>query len=181
MSEESKTVITVALLAFAAAAWLWPLLMGIQFELEARKKRNEPPEYDERQRIARLRAGNHALFALLGFLGVWMAVDQFGWFAWTGSTLDLTLCALLLAWGVWAADCVLHDAFATWKDKRKDANAAALTFCIPMASFVRSFCVSGACMSWTPFLFACANALILASVIFYKYRKTKKAEIEDTP
>lgn len=181
MSKESQTIITVGLILFAILAWLWPFVAAMQMELEARRKRGEPPEYDERQRIARLRAGNHALFALLGFLGVWMAVDQFGWFAWTGSTLDLTLCALLLAWGVWAADCVLHDAFVTWKDKRKDANAAALTFCIPMASFVRSFCVSGACMSWMPFLFACANALILASVIFYKYRKTKKAEIEDTP
>ena len=58
LSEETKTVITAALLIFAAAAWIWPLALGIHLEQEARKKRNEPPEYDERQRIARLRAGN---------------------------------------------------------------------------------------------------------------------------
>ena len=50
MSEETKTIITVALLVFAAAAWIWPLALGIHLEQEARKKRNEPPQFDERQR-----------------------------------------------------------------------------------------------------------------------------------
>lgn len=181
MSKETQTIITVALLVFAAAAWLWPLLAAMQIELEERKKRNEPPEYDERQRLARLRAGNHALYTLLLFLLVWTILDQLGWFAWTQSVLDMALCALILAWGVWASDCILHDGFVRWKDKRKDANASVLVYCISMLFLVRSFCVSEVCASWVPFVFVCANALILAGVVFYKYRKAKRAEIEETP
>lgn len=173
MSEETKTIITIGLLLFTLAAWLWPLLMGMSLELEERKKRDEPPEYDERQRIARLKAGNHTLFVLLGFLGVWTAADQLAWFPWTGSTLDMTLCALMLAWGVWASDCILHDAFTTWKDKRKNANAAALVYCVSMLMFVRSFCVSGYCLSWMPFVFACADAAALAGTAFYKARRER--------
>ena len=180
MSEETKTVITVALLVFAAAAWLWPLALGVHLEMEEQKKRNEPPAYDERQRIARLRAGNHTLYALLGFLLVWTVADQFGWFEWTGSVLDMTLCALLLAWGVWASDCILHDALVTWKDKRRDANAFPLIYCW-MLFFWTNPTNSGwvGCESWLPFVFACVNTMALVIVILYKARKQKKAEIED--
>lgn len=182
MSRETQTIITVALLVFAAAAWLWPLLMGIQFELEARKKRNKPPEYDERQRIARLRAGNHALYALLGFLLLWTILDQLERFAWTKSILDMTLCALILAWGVWAADCILHDAFVTWKDKRKDADALALVYCWTMLFWTNpSDSGPGAFDSWLPFLFSCAYVVILSGIVIHRYRKRKKAEAEETP
>ena len=173
MSNEMKTFITIGLLLFALAAWLWPLLFGVQLELEERKKRGEPPEFDERQRLIRLRAGNHTLFVLLGFLVLWAAADQLGWFAWTSSMLDMTLCALMLAWGVWASDCILHDGFASWKDKRKDADAASLTYCVSMGLFVRSFCASGVCASWVPFIFACANSAALCAVLLYKYRRAK--------
>ena len=182
MSQETEKIITVALLVFAAAAWLWPLLMGMQFELEARKKRKEPPEYDERQRIARLRAGNHALYALLGFLLLWTVLDQLEWFAWTKSVLDMALCALILAWGVWAADCILHDAFVTWKDKRKDADALALVYCW-MLLFWTNPSDSGpeVCDSWMPFIFSCVYVVVLTGVVIYKVKRRKKTEIEDTP
>lgn len=113
---------------------------------------------------------------LLGFLGAWAAVDQVGRLPWTGSLLDMTLCALMLAWSVWAADCILHDAFVTWKDKRKNANAIVLTYCVSMSMFVRAFCVSGYCKSWMPFVFACAGAAVLAGVVLYKARQEKAAD-----
>lgn len=182
MSKETETVITVGLILFAILAWLWPLLAAIQIEEEDRKRRNEPPQYDERQRIARLRAGNHTLFVLLGFLGIWTVVDQFGWFAWTGSVLDMTLCALILSWGVWASECILHDAFITWKDKRKDANALALVYCW-MLFFWTNPSDSGpeVCDSWMPFIFSCVYAVVLTGVVIYKVKRRKKAEIEDAP
>lgn len=179
MSGEMKTLITVGLLLFALAAWLWPLLFGMQLELEERKKRGDPPEYDERQRLVRLRAGNHTLFALLGFLGLWTAADQIGWFAWTGSPLDMTLCALTLAWGVWASDCILHDGFTGWRDRRRNADAVALTYCVSMGMFVRAFCASGMCASWAPFVFACANPAALCAIMLLKARR--RAEAEDAP
>lgn len=181
MNKETETVITVGLILFAILAWLWPLLAAMQIEAEDRKRRNEPPQYDERQRIARLRAGNHALFVLLGFLGVWTVADQFEWFDWTGSVLDMTLCALLLSWGVWAGNCILHDGFVSWKDKRKDANASVLVYCTSMLFFVRSFCVSEVCVSWVPFLFACGNAVAMAVVVIWKARKEKRSAAEDAP
>ena len=176
MNEETKTVITAGLLLFALAAWFWPLFLAVHLVAGDRKKRGEPPGYDERQKIARLKAGNHTLFVLLGFLGAWAAVDQVGRLPWTGSLLDMTLCALMLAWSVWAADCILHDAFVTWKDKRKNANAIVLTYCVSMSMFVRAFCVSGYCKSWMPFVFACAGAAVLAGVVLYKARQEKAAD-----
>lgn len=182
MSKETQTIITVALLVFAAAAWLWPLLLGMQLELEARKKRGEPPQYNERQRIARLRAGNHALFALVGFLILWTILDQLGCFAWTGSVLDMTLCALILAWGVWASDCILHDAFITWKDKRKDADALALAYCWMLFIWTNpSDSGPEVCDSWLPFIFSCVYAVTLTGVVLCKARKRKRAEIEEAP
>lgn len=178
MSSETEKIITVGLLLFALLAWLWPLLAAMQMELDARKKRNEPPQYDERQKIARLQAGNHALFALLGLLVAWTAAEQFGC-PWTGSMLDMTLSGMILAWGVWAADCILHDAFITWKDKRKDANLLALAYCWMLFTWTSPHAGMQICESWLPFIFSCTYVVILLGVIIYKARKRKKAEAED--
>ena len=182
MSEETKTIITVALLVFAAAAWIWPLALGIHLEQEARKKRNEPPQFDERQRLAQLRAGNRALYALLGLLIIWTILDHFGWFSWTGFILDMTLCGLILAWGVWASDCILHDAFVPWKDKRKDADASALMYCWMLLFWTNpSDSGPGVCDSRMPFIFSCVYVAVLTGLIIYKMRKRKSAEVEEAP
>ena len=179
MSREMKTLMTAGLLLFALAAWLWPLLFGIQLELEEQKKRGEPPAYDERQRLVRLRAGNHTLFALLGFLGLWTAADQLGWFAWTGSTLDMALCALTLAWGVWASDCILHDGLIGWKEKRNSSDTFALTYTTTLLLISNSFRSSGVTDSWLPFIFAVADEAVLCAAVLYKYRKEKCADREE--
>ena len=181
MSEGTQTVIVILLVVFSLSAFIWPLALGVHLELEGRKKRGEPPDYDERQKLARLRAGNHALYVLLGFLVLWLIVDQVGAFSWTGSMLDMVLCAMLLTWCVWASDCVWHDGFSSWKDKRKDANAAALTYCTSMLMFVNSFCSSHMTASWMPFIFACGNMAVLCVVVLYKSRRDKKAEAEEMP
>lgn len=176
MSEETKKIITSGLLLFAALAWLWPLLLGMQMEMEERKKRNEPPQYDERQRIARLRAGNHTLFVLIGFLIAWTAADKFGRFDWTGSLLDMTLCGLILAWCVWASECILRDAFTTWKDKRKNADALSVYYCGLILFWINPASGPGLCGSWAPFIFACAGTAALFGIVIYKAWKRKKTE-----
>lgn len=178
MSDGTITVITVLLFVFALSAFVWPLALGVHLELEERKKRGEPPAYDERQKLARLRAGSHAMYTLLFFLVFWAVMDQIGWFDWTSSILDLVLCALMLAWCVWASDCIWHDAFITWKDKRKDADILGMNYSIPMMFFVRAFCAAEITTSWVPFIFACANIVVLCIVVFCKYRRDKKAEKE---
>ena len=85
----------------------------------------------------------------------------------------------MLAWCVWASDCILHDGFSSWKDKRKDADLMVITFSLPMATFVRSFCDSGIAASWVPFLFACADFVVFCAVLLYKWRREKRTEKEE--
>ena len=182
MSEGTMTLITILLFVFVLSGFIWPLALGVHLELEGRKKRGEPPAYDERQKLVRLRAGNHAMYALLGFLALWVIVDRTGWFSWTGSVLDLVMCAMLLAWCVWASECIQHDGFSSWKDKRKDADIVVITYSMPVIMFVRTFCDSEVTASWVPFILACANMAVLCAVLLYKWRREKRAEKEeDTP
>lgn len=172
MAEETKSIITVCLLLFAASAFIWPGAYAIYLEQQQRKK--ELPRFDERQRLARQQAGNHALYVLLGFLVLWAAVNQIGCFAWTDSVLDMALCALLLTWGVWASDCILHDGFTGWKEKNT-SNATALVYCTMMLNFVNTFRMSGIVDSWAPFAFAVGNILLLVVVVLYKGQKDRQA------
>ena len=179
MSDATITLITVLLFVFALSAFIWPFALGIQSELESRKKRGELPQYDERQKLARQRAGNHAMYVLLIFLVLWAILNQIGWFTWTNSILDLVLCALILTWCVWASDCILHDGFSSWKDKQKNADNLSGTYSIFIMLFVRPFCDSGITASWMPFVFACVNMAVLLGVMLYKTRRDKKSAQEE--
>lgn len=182
MSDETITLITILLVVFALSAFIWPFALGIHLELEGRKKRGEPPQYDERQKVARLRAGNHAMYVLLTFLVLWTIVNQLGWFTWTSSILDLVLCALILTWCVWASDCILHDGFSSWKDKQKNADALSGTYSLWIMMFVRPFCEYRITAAWLPFIFACVNTAVLLTVVLYKARRDKKTtQEEDVP
>jgi len=179
VSQETETIITVALIGFAVVAWLWPLMMGIYLEVEEQKKRNEPPQYDERQRLARMQAGNHALFVLVGFLNLWAVIDQLEWFPWTASILDMVLCAMLLAWCVWMSECILCDAFVTWKNKNLGPSGSAFFYVTVMINWTYNFWTTGIIDSAAPFVFACGNMLALCIVILYKRRKDKKPDVGD--
>ena len=182
MSDKTQFAFIIGMLVLLFGSYFG--IMGAigWLDKKEREKRGEPPRFDERQRIARLRAGNHALYALLGFLLLWTVLDQLEWFAWTKSILDMALCALILTWGVWAADCILHDAFVTWKNKRKDADALTLVYCWTLLLWTNpSDSGPEAVDSWLPFLFLCAYVVILSGIVIYKYRKRKKAEAEDMP
>lgn len=179
MSEGTITLITVLVFVFALSGFIWPLALGVHLEQEARKKRGEPPAYDERQKLARLRAGNHAMYVLLAFLALWAVVDRTGWFGWTESVLDLVLSAILLAWCVWASDCILHDGFSSWKDKRQDADVMVITYSMPVIMFVRTFCDCGITASWVPFIFACADLIVFCAVLLCKLKRAKRAEKEE--
>lgn len=179
MSKETTAFITILLFIFVLSAFIWPIALGMHLELEGRKKRGEPPAYDERQKLARLRAGSHAMYVLLFFLVLWAIINQLGWFDWTKSVLDLVLCAMLLTWCAWASDCILHNGFSSWKDKRKDADVMVITFSLPMAEVVRSLCDSDITASWVPFIFVCVDMVIFGAVLLYKWRREKYAEREE--
>ncbi|MDE7261019.1 MAG: hypothetical protein K2N78_02995 [Oscillospiraceae bacterium] len=175
MSDRAQTIFLICLLVFVVISWLWPYAMALQIEWEDRKKRGEPPDYDERQKLARLQAGNHALYTLLGFLLLWVAVDQIGWFAWTGYIQDMVLCGLMLAWCVWASECILNDAFVSWKNSKKiGPSGSAGIYGTLMLTWTNSFRSSGIIDSWVPACFACGNLVVLLAVTVYKERKDKK-------
>ena len=91
----------------------------------------------------------------------------------------MTLCGLILAWGVWASDCILHDAFVPWKDKRKDADASALMYCWMLLFWTNpSDSGPGVCDSRMPFIFSCVYVAVLTGLIIYKMRKRKSAGVE---
>lgn len=124
MTDGTKNLISAALLIFALSAFLWPLAGGIYIEQRDRRRRGEPPEYDERQALARLRAGSHALSFLLCYLAIWAVLELAGWFAWTGIIPLMILCGCLLTLMVWAADCILHDAWTGWSKRKQNVQGA---------------------------------------------------------
>lgn len=122
MSDGTITTITILLFVFVLSAFIWPIALGIHLELEGRKKRGEPPAYDERQKLARLRAGSRAMYALLFFLVLWAIVDQIGCFDWTASVLDLVLCALMLTFVVWSGECILRGAMLGFNQRKSESG-----------------------------------------------------------
>lgn len=143
-----------------------------------REKRGEPPRFDERQRLARLRAGNHALCALIAFMVVWTLLNQLNC-PWAQNIWTMLFCALLLTWGVWAADCILHDGLIGWKEKRNSSDTFALTYTTTLLLISNSFRSSGVTDSWLPFIFAVADEAVLCAAVLYKYRKEKCADREE--
>lgn len=147
--------------------WGGPMLAAVYCEKQEREKRGEPDSFDERQKLARQRAGNHALYVLVGFLAVWACADLGGWFPWTGSVLDLVLCALPLTWGVWTADCILHDAFTSWKEKNY-TDTLSLSIGVIMMNFVTPFWTGGLLKSRAPWYLAFGIVVALGGVVLYK-------------
>ena len=176
MSENIQFIMTIGILILIFGAYFGALALAGWYDQKERQKRGEPPRFDERQRIARLRAGNHTLYALLVFLILWTVLDQMDC-GWLGNAWSMLFCALLLAWGVWTADCILHDGFIGWKEKNS-SNTMALSWAAMLFMNMNSFHSSGVTDSWLPMLFAGGIALILAAIVLYQYRLEKRAEKE---
>lgn len=178
MSAGTKAAILLVLLVFAISAIVWPLAMGIYLEQQAQKKeRNGLPRFDERQKLARLRASAHALYALLGLLAVWTVLDMTGLAAWTDSVIDLFLCALALFHGVWTLDCLLHDAYIGWRAK-PHANGFASLIAMYLFFLTNTFRAGAVTATWLPLLFAGGGfGAVLGGVLWQQRRE--KGQTED--
>ena len=176
MSNRTQFIAVIGMLALIFGAYLGALGLVAYYDKKEHEKRGEPPRFDERQRIVRLRAGNHALYALIVFLILWTVLDRLD-YAWLGNIWSMLFCALFLVWGVWSADCILHDGFIGWKEQKNIPNSYALTYTMLMlmpASNLRSTAAS-----WLPAAFVLADAAALGIVVLYKYGKEKRAEREE--
>lgn len=113
--------VLMLLVLLTMAAWLLQVVYAVYTDYTEQKKRGELSEFkalfDERQRIARLRAGVHALYALVGYMVLWAVLDLTGRFAWTGDVFPLAVGGLFLAMTVWKGGCILHDAEIGWNQK----------------------------------------------------------------
>ena len=178
MSNRTQFIAIIGMLALIFGAYLGALGLVAYYDKKEHEKRGEPPRFDERQRIARLRAGNHALYALIAFLVLWTILDQLG-YDWLGNIWSMLFCALFLVWGVWAADCILHDGFIGWKEQKNISNSYALTYTVMMLMPTNNFRSMGITASWLPELFIFADAVVLCAVVLYKHRKEKRVEREE--
>lgn len=119
-----EAVILVFFLVFALLIYLLPLAAGLYMERKDRRRRGEPdPEkakYDERQRLIRLEAGTHALYAAGACLLVWFVLEAAGFLHWPERNLPLLGGSLLLPLLVWNGECILRDAYLGYNQKKNE-------------------------------------------------------------
>lgn len=122
----SEKIILAVLIIFAVLVWLMPIVAGAYIEQKERKKRGEPEEskarYDERQKLIRLEAGTHALYALNGYLLVWMALESADALLWEDRTITLLMAGLLLAMVVWNSECILRGAMLGFNQRKNESG-----------------------------------------------------------
>lgn len=144
MSTSDRVILTV-LVVFAILVWLLPLIAGIYMEKQERARHGEPDDskarYDERQKLIRLEAGTHALYALGAYLLLWLVLEFIEVLHWEARTVTLLAAGLLLALMVWSGECILRGAMLGFNQQKNETGQITAYFSL------------GAC--WT--LTGCAN------------------------
>lgn len=127
-----ENVILITVLVIAGLIYILPMVAGIYIEQQDRKKRGEPdPEkalYDERQRIIRLEAGNHALYAVYAYLAVWLVLEVCGVLAWQDRMVPILGGGLIFPLLVWDGECILRDARMGYNQKKNEGGQIAAYF-----------------------------------------------------
>ena len=135
-----EKIILAVLVIFAVLVWLMPVVAGAYIEQKERKKRGEPDEskaqYDERQKLIRLEAGTHALYALGGYLLVWMVLEFLDVPLWEPRTLTLLAAGLLLAVVVWNGECILRGAMLGFNQRKNEASQIIMYFSLGLCWLV---------------------------------------------
>lgn len=128
----SDKVLLAVLVIFAILAWLFPLIAGIYMEEQERKKRGEPDNskarYDERQKLIRLEAGNHALYALGAYMLLWLILEYLDMLRWEARTVTLLSAGVLLALLVWSGECILRGAMLGFNQRRNESGQIIMYF-----------------------------------------------------
>lgn len=122
-----EITILIIFLVLAVLIYFLPLAAGLCMERKDRKTRGEPdPEkakYDERQRLIRLEAGTHAMYAAMIYLAAWFALEVFGLLdTWPDRNPALLGCGMLLPMLVWNSECILRDAHLGFNQGKNETN-----------------------------------------------------------
>lgn len=131
MSLSDKIILTV-LAVFAILVYLIPLVAGVCLERQEQKKRGEldpgKARYDERQKLIRLEAGVHALYALGAYLVVWLVLEFADVLHWEARTVALLPAGLLLAFVVWNSECILRGAMLGFNQRKNESSQIIVYF-----------------------------------------------------
>ena len=121
-----ENVILITVLVIAGLIYILPMAAGLYIERQDRKKRGEPdPEkalYDERQRLIRLEAGNHALYIVYAYLVVWLVLEACGVLAWPDRMMPLLGGGLILSLLVWDGECIFRDARMGYNQRKNESG-----------------------------------------------------------
>ena len=139
MTTSEKIILTV-LVIFAVLMWLMPVVAAAYIEQQERKKRGEPDEskaqYDERQKLIRLEAGTHALYALGAYLLVWAVLEFADALLWEDRTITLIMSGLMLALVVWSGECILRGAMLGFNQRKNESGQIIMYFSLGLCWLV---------------------------------------------
>ena len=140
MTTSEKIILTV-LVIFAVLVWFMPLAAGVYIEQQERKKRGEPDEskaqYDERQKLIRLEAGTHALYALGAYLLVWAVLEFADALLWEDRMITLIMSGLMLALVVWSGECILRGAMLGFNQKKTETGQIIMYFALGASNILQ--------------------------------------------
>ena len=124
-----KIILAIVVVA-AVLIYILPLAAGLYIEQRDRKKRGEPDtskaQYDERQKLIRLTASQHALYVLGGYLLVWMVAETGDLLPWEDRTAVLLAGGLMMALVVWNGECILRGAMLGYNQRKNEGGQIAM-------------------------------------------------------
>lgn len=127
-----ENVILITVLVLAGLIYILPMAAGLYIERQDRKKRGEPdPEkalYDERQRLIRMEAGNHALYIVYAYLAVWLVLEVAEVLLWPDRMLPLLCGGVILSLLVREGECILRDARMGYNQRKNEGGQIAAYF-----------------------------------------------------
>ena len=165
-------------MVLAVACGLWPITASIhECWTEAQKDEEKGRgRFDERQRIAQAKAGVHALVTLVVYLIVWAALDVRGGRAWTDEVSPMVLMGLLMAHLIWTAECILRDAWSSWKDGRPALGG---TVWVTSLIVWQSMFWSKGGVWRVAYVFLWADIVVLLALALFDERRRKRMKDED--
>ena len=178
-----EKIILVIVVIAAVLIYILPFAVGICLEQQDRKKRGEPDtgkaQYDERQKLIRLKASQHALYVLIVYLMVWMVAEAGELLPWEDRTAALLAGGLMLALVVWNGECILRGAMLGFNQRKNEGGQIAmyliLGFCWTLMGWVN---LDGALKGYLGLvqLMLGGSWLIQGILMLYARRRRKLAE-----
>lgn len=179
MKETLEMTVFMFFVVLAVVCGLWPITASI-YECWTEAKKEEEKgrgRFDERQRLAQAKAGVHALVTLVVYLVIWVALDVRGVYAWTDEVSPMVIMGLLLAHLIWTAECILRDAWSSWKDGRPALGGAAVV--TSLIAWQRFLWARGGVWR-VAFAFICVDIAVLIALALYDERRRKREKGGDS-